>query len=233
MRRNQFVLSLPLSRLFPSPICFKSSLTQTLVMPQERFLADLGSSTYSPRLLCVLPAQLKSGRWSALLLSPSISHAGLFHLAFNLMTLVSLGYPVQQTLQLSKWPLWPYYSVVLAGSFSYYSLKWWWGLYRTVSRHAFLAVQAQLYPKTSWHFDSWELFRSVYKRRSVTSLAGFGVCGDFVEREEMGGGVPIAHSAHLGGLLFGIAYHAAWLRQRDVGRLLHRTERIFKQNNSS
>jgi membrane associated rhomboid family serine protease len=175
-----------------------------------------------------------AGRWSALLLS-SISHAGLFHLAFNLMTLVSIGIPVQQTLQLSKWPLWPLLlGGALAGSFSYLLFESGGGgcIGLSAVTLSLLAVQAQLYPKNVMAFRLMGVIPvRIQAEKALRVLLVWSLWGSLWKRGKGGGGggVPIAHSAHLGGLLFGIAYHAAWVRQRDVGRLLHRAERIFKQ----
>jgi membrane associated rhomboid family serine protease len=174
-----------------------------------------------------------AGRWSALLLS-SISHAGLFHLAFNLMTLVSFGIPVQQTLQMSKWPVWPLLlGGALAGSFSYLLLESGGGgcIGLSAVTLSLLAVQAQLYPKNVMAFRLMGVIPvRIQAEKALQVLLVWSLFGSFWKRGgRSGGGVPIAHSAHLGGLLFGIAYHAAWVRQRDVGRLLHRAERILKQ----
>jgi membrane associated rhomboid family serine protease len=173
-----------------------------------------------------------AGRWSALLLS-SISHAGLFHLAFNLMTLVSIGIPVKQTLQMSKWPVWPLLlGGALAGSFSYLLLESGGGgcIGLSAVTLSLLAVQAQLYPKNVMAVRLMGVIPvRIQAEKALQVLLVWSLWGSLWKRGGRAGGVPIAHSAHLGGLLFGIAYHAAWVRQRDVGRLLHRAERILKQ----
>jgi membrane associated rhomboid family serine protease len=172
-----------------------------------------------------------AGRWSALILS-SISHAGLFHLAFNLVTLVSMGIPVQQTLQLSKWPLWPLlFGGALAGSFSYLLFESGGGgcIGLSAVTLSLLAVQAQLYPKNVMAFRLMGVIPvRIQAEKALRVLLVWSLWGSLWKRAGKQGGVPIAHSAHLGGLLFGIAYHAAWVRQRDVGRFLHRAERILK-----
>jgi membrane associated rhomboid family serine protease len=173
-----------------------------------------------------------AGRWSSLLLS-SISHAGLFHLAANLMALVSIGIPVKQTLQLSKWPVWPLLlGGALTGSFSYLLLESGGGgcIGLSAVTLSLLAVHAQQYPKNVMGFLLMGVIPvRIQAEKALRVLLVWSLWGSCWKRGARQGGVPIAHAAHLGGLLFGIAYHAAWVRQRDVGRLLHRVERILKQ----
>jgi membrane associated rhomboid family serine protease len=172
-----------------------------------------------------------AGRWSALLLS-SISHERFFHLAFNLMALVSLGIPVKQTLQLNgKWPVWPLLlGGALTGSFSYLLLDQGGCIGLSAVTLSLLAVHAQQYPKNVMAFRLMGVIPiRIQADKALGVLLIWSLWGSLWGKAKQRG-VPVAHSAHLGGLLFGLAYHAAWVRRRDVGRVLHRAERILQQN---
>jgi membrane associated rhomboid family serine protease len=175
---------------------------------------------------------LWAGRWSTLLLS-SISHESLFHLAANLMALVSIGIPVKQTLQLSKWSVWPLLlGGALTGSVSYLLMESGGGgcIGLSAVTLSLLAVHARQYPKSVTGFLLFGVIPvRIQAEKALRVLLVWSLWGSCWKTGSRQRGVPIAHSAHLGGLLFGIAYHAAWVRRRDVGRLLHRAERIFKQ----
>jgi membrane associated rhomboid family serine protease len=136
-------------------------------------------------------------------------------------------------LRMSRWPVWPLLlGGALAGSFSYLLFESGGGgcIGLSAVTLSLLAVQAQLYPQNVMAFRLMGVIPvRIQAEKALRVLLVWSLWGSLWKRAGKQGGVPIAHSAHLGGLLFGIAYHAAWVRQRDVGRLLHRAERILKQ----
>jgi len=180
---------------------------------------------------------VRAGRLPAVLTS-AVSHTGLFHLAANMMGLVSLGPAVTQTLQQhGRWPVWPLLvGGALAGSTAYLVLDKFGGGCVGLSgvTLALLAVHAQQHPKSIMGF----LLMGIIPVR-LPAVQALRVCLAWSvwctyaarrgRRGGGGGGAPIAHSAHLGGLLFGLAYHAAWVRRREVGKLLHGAQRTWRQ----
>jgi hypothetical protein len=149
-------------------------------------LADLGSST---KLLCVLGAiEVRSMGES----TPFFHFSrGLFHLAKICGSRSVPRIPVQQTLQLSNSP---WLALLLSGAGRIILIFESGGGAVSdcqPSRFRYSPFKRN-YPKTSWHFDSWELFRS----RIQAGVKCHGLESvEFVEREERWGA---GYQSHLG-----------------------------------
>jgi membrane associated rhomboid family serine protease len=151
----------------------------------------------------------------------SLSHAGLSHLLFNLAALFSLGEPVRQVLLArTGWPVWP----LLVGSAAFGSV-FHLALGSTQSAAgcmglsdvtmALLAVYARMYPRNSIGFF---LAGVIPVRMEASRLLGaataWSCVGSLLSRTRAPT-TNVGHAAHLGGIVFGLAYFEAWSRRRQ------------------
>jgi membrane associated rhomboid family serine protease len=152
----------------------------------------------------------------------SVSHAGLTHLLFNLVSLFTFGGPVRAALASVPrgWPVWPLMlGSAVSGSVFHLIL----GSGRNVGgcmglsdvTMALFAVYARLYPRHSLGFL---LAGVVPVRMQASRLLGFMAAwsgaGTLLSRTRAPA-TNIGHAAHLGGILFGLAYFEAWSRRRQ------------------
>jgi membrane associated rhomboid family serine protease len=154
---------------------------------------------------------LRSGRIDSLVLS-AISHSGLFHMAFNLLALVSLGPPVKQMLGQPMWPL--LLGASLSGSITFLLFdkirNGCMGLSGVTL--ALLSVYARLLPRKSLGILVAGIIPVRLPAMHILQiLLVWSFFGSFVQS-------PVAHAAHLGGLLFGLVYFEAWTRRGKLAR---------------
>jgi membrane associated rhomboid family serine protease len=156
---------------------------------------------------------LQSGRLLTLFLS-SVSHIGFYHLAVNIAALLSLGPVVQRMLfSQSRWPLWP----LIVGAASVSSVAF-LALDRSGQGSclglsgvtvALLAVFARMYPT---HVLGILLAGVIPIRLQASQLLQlvfiWSLFGSVAQIHSQ-----VAHSAHLGGILFGLAYCEVWKRR--------------------
>jgi len=160
---------------------------------------------------------IKAGRWYVLLLS-AISHSGLLHLAFNLSSLMMLGPKVQQVVERSslshRWPVWP----LLVGSaisssamFLVCEGRYGGGMGLSGVTAALLAVFAMTFPDAVMGILVAGVLPVRMSARQLLQLTFlWSVGGTLLAMKHP---QKIAHSAHLGGLLFGLGYYEMWYRR--------------------
>lgn len=167
-------------------------------------------------------SNVKKGRWSVALLS-AISHVGILHLIFNLSSLLMLGPKVQGVLESSrgsKWPLWQFMlGAALASSALYLVLtpRGAGMLGLSGVNTALLAMYARLFPNSVLGILVAGIFPvrlSAHQLLQLTLL--WSVLGTLVAYN--GRTQKVAHSAHLGGLLFGLGYYELWRRRFQFQR---------------
>lgn len=153
---------------------------------------------------------LTKRRIPCILLS-AVSHEGLLHLLGNILVLLTFGPPVKQMLRADIWPL--LVGAALAGSASFLLLDrnhHGGSLGLSDVTLAIVAVYAKLLPRKRLTTVVAGLVPvQLEAHRLLYYLLGTSVFGVLVQKQS-----PIAHSSHLGGLLFGIAYYEAWRRYR-------------------
>lgn len=159
---------------------------------------------------------LSSGRVASLLLS-SVSHAGLIHLIFNIAALVSFGPRVQYFLaSTSRWKLWPLLvGSALASSLCFLLLdrshnEGAMGLSGVTL--ALLAVYARAFPNENLGILLAGILPvRMQSQQLLRWLLGVSLFGTLSTRRSQ-----VAHSSHLGGLLFGVVYYEIWSRRREL-----------------
>jgi membrane associated rhomboid family serine protease len=149
---------------------------------------------------------IRKGRMPAILLS-AISHTSAMHLLFNLFALLSFGPSVSQILKQKRWAMWPLMlGAALSGSIGYIFLDrahtgGCVGLSGVTC--ALLAVYAQLMPTRTLGIRIGGIFPvRMPASQLLWILLGWSAFNTVVATRS-----SIAHSCHLGGLLFGVAYH--------------------------
>jgi len=174
-------------------------------------------------------SNMKKGRWSVALLS-AISHTGLLHLVFNLSSLLMLGPKVQSVLEFSyrrgvgsPWPLWQFMlGAALSSSAVFLVLERHGGMLGLSGvTTALLALYGRLFPDNVLGILVAGIFpvrMSAHQLLQLTLL--WSLVGTLVAF--MGRPQKIAHSAHLGGLLFGLGYYELWRRRFQPRRKLPR-----------
>lgn len=169
---------------------------------------------------------IKEGRLLALILS-GISHSDLLHLVFNLMAFVSFGPTVQHTLDSYnrshdvRWSLWPFLvASQLAGSIFFLAIG---------SSHSggaiglssvvmsILALYGRFYPDQELRIllaGFIPIRLSAHQLLQLSLL--WSLVGSFLLTRGPNAST-IGHTAHLGGLLFGMGYYELW-RQRFLSK---------------
>ena len=229
--------------LFPSLMATALSSLGIFVSWQiPRFRHTLQSWTVASRY------NLDQGRWPSLVLS-AISHSSVTHIFFNLLTLLSFGPSVQRSLQstsLQPWPIWPLLlGSSISGSGMYLT---WQAVVAAVARSlnhrvystrsgcmglsavtcALVAVHSRMNPDARLQMlvaGVIPVHMSAHILLSV--LFAFSVVAMLVTSNREGG---TAHSAHVGGLLFGLMYHEIWTRRYRLAWRIHQAKRRFLSN---
>jgi len=147
----------------------------------------------------------------------SISHSSSTHLLMNLIAYLSLGPTLQQTLQISGWPFWP---VVVGASLAGSCLNVMKGDAGCMGLSAvtlgMMALQANIFPEKGLGMILDVIPIQARAKTSLKVLLVVSVIGAFNQKSQ------VAHLAHIGGILFGIAYYQVWLRRSLLQRSLHK-----------
>ena len=154
---------------------------------------------------------LRRGRLPSVLLS-AISHASLKHLAVNLLTLLTAGPAVQQSLSTSRWPLWPLLvGAAMAGSTMFLAFGGQHGSCLGLSgvTLSLVAMQARIFPNRQLGLVIGVIPVRLQAEYILWGLLAWSVFGSFLSRQD-----GVAHLTHLGGLLFGMAYCELWRNRR-------------------
>lgn len=153
-------------------------------------------------------------RYHTLVLA-SISHTGLYHLVVNCLTLLSFGPSVRQAI--APRPIWPILlGASLSGSAMFLIMDYF------VHRHrysggclglsavtlALMAFWARLYPERTLRFFLGPIPVSMTASMALYALVSWSLLATLFPMATNGD--SIAHSAHLGGLLFGYLYYEWW-----------------------
>lgn len=163
---------------------------------------------------------LRAGRWPGLVLS-SVSHIGFWHICFNMMALLSVGPKVRQVLLATcGWPLYPLVlGSALAGSAVFLALdrRQAGGMGLSAVTLSLIAVYSRFFPNRQLGILLAGIIPvRLAARQWLGVMLAWSVVGSLAD---VGG---VAHSAHLGGLLFGLAYYEVWLRRLPVAMRLRR-----------
>ena len=167
---------------------------------------------------------IRQGRYVTTLLS-AISHASLTHLLVNLYAFLTFGPQLRHTLHSSaNWPLWP---LVLGAAFSgslaflmFQSRGGCMGLSGVTL--AFLALQAKLYPQQELGVALMGILPvRMSAQVALWCLLVWSLVGSFVKMSR------VAHTAHLGGLLFGLGYYELWQRRSRLRQISHRAKAMW------
>ena len=159
-------------------------------------------------------ANMRAFRWPSLFLS-AVSHMDFWHLVVNLYALKSFGPSVQRTLQQVNQPLGPFLGgAALASSLSFL-------LFQSLSGSggalglsgvtlALLALHARTNPTSILGMRLGGIIPVRMKAETLlTCLTAWSFVGSIAKVRS-----NIGHAAHLGGLLYGVAYHQLALRKR-------------------
>ena len=159
-------------------------------------------------------ANMRAFRWPSLFLS-AVSHMDFWHLLVNMYGLWSFGPSVQRTLQQVNQPLGPFLGgAALASSLVFLLLQSYSGSGGALGLSgvtlALLAVHARTNPKSVLSMRVAGIIPIRMKAESLLiCLTAWSFVGSFAKVRS-----NVGHAAHLGGLLFGVAYHQFALRQR-------------------
>lgn len=148
------------------------------------------------------------------LLLCAVSHSSVMHLVMNLMAYTSFGPQLRQTLKASHWPLWPLVvGAALSGSLVFLILGRGSCLGLSSVTLAFLALQAKLFPDRQFGTVLGVFLVQLPAHLALKLLLVVSALGS-LDRSS-----SVAHTAHLGGLLFGITYYEIWLRRKQLRKL--------------
>jgi membrane associated rhomboid family serine protease len=166
---------------------------------------------------------LRSGHWPSFLLS-AVSHIDPWHLILNLMTLQSVGPSVQRSLRHVGHSLGPFMAAAAAaGSLAFLLLSGAGGatgLGLSAVTLAMVAVYARTYPTAVLGTRIAGVVPIKMKAEKLLAcLTAWSALGTFSRHMRSSSG--IAHAAHLGGLLFGMAYHEMYMRREFLIRRWH------------
>ena len=163
-------------------------------------------------------SNLTGHRLQSLLLS-AVSHSSVMHLVMNLMAYTSFGPQLRQTLKASHWPLWPLVvGAALSGSIVFLILGRGSCLGLSSVTLAFLALQAKLFPDRQLGTVLGVFLVQVPAHLALKLLLLVSAFGSFDRSSS------VAHTAHLGGLLFGMAYYEIWLRRTQLRKLSRKVQ---------
>jgi rhomboid-like protein len=176
---------------------------------------------------------LRRDRFPSVLLS-TISHASLKHLAINLLALLTAGPVVQQSLNATRWPLWPLLvGAAMAGSTMFLVLGGRHGSCLGLSgvTLALVAMQARIFPNKQLGLVIGVIPVRLQAEFLLWGLLAWSVFGSISPQD------GVAHLTHLGGLLFGMAYYELWHNRRmwqpKVRKFLRRPEvrKVLRRRN--
>ena len=159
-------------------------------------------------------SNMRAFRWPSLFLS-AVSHMDFWHLLFNLYALKSFGPSVQRTLQQVNQPLGPFLGgAASASSLSFLLLQSFSGSGGALGLSgvtlALLAVYARTHPTCILGMRLGGIIPIRMKAENLLiCLTAWSFVGSIAKVRS-----NIGHAAHLGGLLFGVAYHQFVLRKR-------------------
>jgi membrane associated rhomboid family serine protease len=160
-------------------------------------------------------------RPQSLLLS-AVSHSSFFHLLMNLMAFTSLGPPLRQTLKATNWPLWPLaVGGGLSGSLVFLTKKQGGCMGLSGVTLSFLALQAKLFPDRQLGMVLAIFPVRVKAQVALALLLVVSAVGSLDQSSR------VAHLAHLGGLLYGMAYYEAWSRRHLLRKMSYRVHRML------
>ena len=153
---------------------------------------------------------IKRGRFYTVLTS-AVSHVSLMHLLINGYALVNFGPQVRQSIAAFGLPLWPFaLGAALTGSLSYLFLtrdgRGCLGL--SAVTVAMMSFFARTYPNAQLGFLVGFIPIRLPAEYALYAIGLVSLFGSLVR----GLRDNVAHSAHLGGLLFGLAYFELLLR---------------------
>jgi len=175
----------------------------------------------------------------------SVSHSGLLHLAFNLLALLSIGPSVRgmmtssagpairyqsgshfgiATSSTNTWPMWPLlFGAAVTGSAFFLCLDRGHdgALGLSGVTLALLAVYSRFVPDRVLQILVGGVVPiGLPAKRLVSLMIIWSVVGLALEARGLHS-AQVAHSTHLGGLLFGLVYFEAWSRRSQLRVLVH------------
>lgn len=157
---------------------------------------------------------LKHHRYGSLVLS-ALSHGSLAHIVFNLFAYISLGPEISRTLRASNWPFWPFVlGAATTGSMMFLALGKKQGGCMGLSgvTLALLALYARWHPTRELRMALFGVIPiRLPAKAALTGMLVWSIVGSLAASRSR-----VAHAAHLGGLLFGMAYYELWLRRRQL-----------------
>lgn len=160
-------------------------------------------------------ANMRAFRWPSLFLS-AVSHMDFWHLLVNLYGLWSFRPSVQRTLKQVNQPLGPFLGgAALASSLAFLFLQPFSGAGGALGLSgvtlALLAVHARTHPESILGIRLAGIVPVRMKAENLLiCLTAWSFVGSLAKMHSSN----IGHAAHLGGLLFGVAYHQFALRKR-------------------
>ena len=159
------------------------------------------------------------------LLLSAISHSSIMHLLMNLMAYTSFGPPLRKTLKATNWPLWPLVvGAALWGSISFLIQGRGSCLGLSGVTLAFVALQAKLVPDQQLGTVLGAFLIQVPAHIALKLLLIVSALGSLDRNNS------VAHSAHLGGLLYGIAYYEVWLRRNQLRTVSRQVQNMLPRH---
>ena len=156
------------------------------------------------------------------LLLSAVSHSSVMHLLMNLMAFTSFGPPLRQTLKATNWPLWPLVvGAAMSGSMVFLIKGRGACLGLSGVTLAFLALQAKLFPDRQLGTVLGVFLVKVPAHLALKLLLIVSALGS-LDRSS-----SVAHLAHLGGLLYGMAYYELWLRRNWLRKFSRQVQTMF------
>jgi len=140
----------------------------------------------------------------------------------NLMAFTSFGPPLRQTLKATNWPLWPLVvGAAMSGSMVFLIKGRGACLGLSGVTLAFLALQAKLFPDRQLGTVLGVFLVKVPAHLALKLLLIVSALGS-LDRSS-----SVAHLAHLGGLLYGMAYYELWLRRNWLRKFSRQVQTMF------
>ena len=162
---------------------------------------------------------VQKGRLPSIFLS-AVSHTTPTHLLMNMFAYLTLGPSLQHTLKRSNWSLYPLVlGATIAGSLAFLILGGNGGcLGLSGVTLAMMALQSKLSPDREFRMMVAVFPVKLKADMALTCMLIWSVIGSIARNSQ------VAHTAHLGGLLFGMAYYEVWLRRNEVKWYVNRAK---------